>query len=76
MKNDSSEQRWFLRMGRRNGGGAMRLKGLILGVLRAILFVAALVIVEEMIRGALWLVCAFCHDMAAARYGWPLLLLG
>lgn len=54
----------------------MTLRCLLWGVLRAVLLIAALVAVEEVARGALWLVCAFCHDMAAASHGWPLLLLG
>ena len=41
------------------------------------LFCALLVIAAAAaIRGFTWLIFAICHDLAAARYGWPLLLLG
>lgn len=41
------------------------------------LFCALLVIAAAAaIRGITWLIFALCHDLAAARYGWPLLLLG
>lgn len=45
-------------------------------VLRWLFFALLVIAAAESFRGFIWLLFAFCHDMAAARYGWPLLLLG
>lgn len=58
---------------RRKGGGDMTYTS---RVLRWLFFALLVIAAAEAFRGFIWLLFAFCHDMAAARYGWPLLLLG
>ena len=50
--------------------------GTISRVFRLLLCAALMVAAVEALRGFIWLLFAFCHDMAAASHGWPLLLLG
>ena len=45
-------------------------------VLRLIFCALLVIAAAEATRGFIWLFFAFCHDMAAASHGWPLLLLG
>ena len=45
-------------------------------VLRLLFYAAMVIAAAGAIRAFIWLLFAFCHDIAAARYGWPLLLLG
>lgn len=45
-------------------------------VLRWLFCALLMIAAAEALRGFIWLFFAFCHDMAAASHGWPLLLLG
>ena len=45
-------------------------------VLRWLFCALLMIAAAEVARCFIWLFFAFCHDIAAAYHGWPLLLLG